>query len=350
MRAVEAGLDVVGLDVDADRVKRLASGESFVEDIPADRLGRALGSGRYRPSTEYADAEGFDICVITVPTPLRDGAPDLSYVEQAGLTSARTSGPGARWCWSRPPIRAPPRSCSRPLLEAASGLRSRRRLPPRLQPGADRPGQPDLAAGEHPEGGLRRGRGVAGQGGRLLPAARRTDRAGGLDPGGRADQADREHLPAGQHRADQRAGDARRTSSASTSGRPSTPPRPSRSASCRSARARASAGTACRSTRATCPGRSSAAWAGSSGSSSWPTTSTTRCPSTSRQRVMAGLNRAAGPVNGGPAAAARSGVQEEHRRHARLARGGRGPAAARRSAPRCTRSSRTPRRSTSPAG
>ena len=38
MRAVEAGFDVVGLDVDADRVKRLASGESFVEDIPTDRL------------------------------------------------------------------------------------------------------------------------------------------------------------------------------------------------------------------------------------------------------------------------------------------------------------------------
>lgn len=75
MRAVEAGLDVVGLDVDAARIKRLASGESFVEDIPADRLGRALASGRYRPSTEYPDAEGFDICVITVPTPLREGAP-----------------------------------------------------------------------------------------------------------------------------------------------------------------------------------------------------------------------------------------------------------------------------------
>ena len=43
MRAVEAGLDVVGLDVDDRRVKRLASGESFVEDIPDDRLGARAG-------------------------------------------------------------------------------------------------------------------------------------------------------------------------------------------------------------------------------------------------------------------------------------------------------------------
>ncbi len=52
--------------------------------------------------------------------------------------------------------------------------------------------------------------------------------------GRRADQAAREHLPLGQHRARQRAGDARATAWASTSGRSSTPPRPSRTASCAS--------------------------------------------------------------------------------------------------------------------
>jgi UDP-N-acetyl-D-mannosaminuronate dehydrogenase len=53
MRAVEAGLDVVGLDVDADRVKRLASGESFVEDIPTDRLGRARNRTTSRPGSSW---------------------------------------------------------------------------------------------------------------------------------------------------------------------------------------------------------------------------------------------------------------------------------------------------------
>ncbi|MEH0936443.1 nucleotide sugar dehydrogenase [Micromonospora psammae] len=124
MRAVEAGLDVVGLDVDSDRVKRLASGESFVEDIPADRLGRALGSGRYRPSTEYADAEGFDICVITVPTPLRDGTPDLSYVEQAGHGIARYLRPGCTVVLESTTYPGTTEDLLRPLLEAESGLRS----------------------------------------------------------------------------------------------------------------------------------------------------------------------------------------------------------------------------------
>ncbi|MBW4701326.1 MULTISPECIES: nucleotide sugar dehydrogenase [unclassified Micromonospora] len=124
MRAVEAGLDVVGLDVDADRVKRLASGESFVEDIGADRLGRALASGRYRPSTEYPDAEGFDICVITVPTPLRDGAPDLSYVEQAGTAVGPYVRPGCTVVLESTTYPGTTEDLLRPLLEAASGLRS----------------------------------------------------------------------------------------------------------------------------------------------------------------------------------------------------------------------------------
>ncbi|MFI7024570.1 nucleotide sugar dehydrogenase [Micromonospora sp. NPDC049900] len=124
MRAVEAGLDVVGLDVDTDRVKRLASGESFVADIPADRLGRALSSGRYRPSSEYADARDFDICVITVPTPLRDGTPDLSYVEQAGTGIAPYLRPGCTVILESTTYPGTTEELLRPLLESASGLRS----------------------------------------------------------------------------------------------------------------------------------------------------------------------------------------------------------------------------------
>lgn len=138
MRAVEAGLDVVGLDVDSDRVKRLASGESFVEDIPADRLGRALGSGRYLPSSDYADAEGFDVCVITVPTPLRDGTPDLSYVEQAGNGIGPYVRPGCLVVLESTTYPGTTEELLRPLLESASGLCSPGDFHLRLQPGAHR--------------------------------------------------------------------------------------------------------------------------------------------------------------------------------------------------------------------
>jgi UDP-N-acetyl-D-glucosamine dehydrogenase len=83
MRAVEAGYDVVGYDVDAARIEELAAGASYVEDIGADRLAAALATGRYLPSQEVSDLKDFDIAVITVPTPLTDRLPDLSFVESA---------------------------------------------------------------------------------------------------------------------------------------------------------------------------------------------------------------------------------------------------------------------------
>ncbi|MGH3391488.1 MAG: nucleotide sugar dehydrogenase [Actinomadura sp.] len=92
LRAVDAGFDVVGLDTDEQRVKRLGSGDSYVDDIPSERLATALATNRYLPTCDYADAAGFDICVITVPTPLRDGVPDLRHVED----SARAVAPFLR--------------------------------------------------------------------------------------------------------------------------------------------------------------------------------------------------------------------------------------------------------------
>jgi UDP-N-acetyl-D-glucosamine dehydrogenase len=95
MRAVEVGHDVVGYDVDDSRVKRLAAGESFVEDVTEEQLKAALATGRFTATTDAKGVAGFDIAVITVPTPLREGAPDLSYIEESSRTLARFLRPGA---------------------------------------------------------------------------------------------------------------------------------------------------------------------------------------------------------------------------------------------------------------
>src|SRR5680860_1383584 len=83
VRAAEAGFDVVGLDIDVGRVKRLGVGESYVEDISDEALGAVVDAGCFRATTSWSDLAGFDYAVITVPTPLRDGNPDLSYIENA---------------------------------------------------------------------------------------------------------------------------------------------------------------------------------------------------------------------------------------------------------------------------
>src|SRR5437762_11216805 len=48
----------------------------------------ALASGRYLPSSNSDDLANFDVAVISVPTPLREGAPDLAHIEAAARTLA----------------------------------------------------------------------------------------------------------------------------------------------------------------------------------------------------------------------------------------------------------------------
>ena len=83
MRAVEAGFTVVGIDIDQRRTTALQSGLSYVEDVSHNQLRAALATGRYLPSPSFESAAGFDIAVISVPTPLKEGLPDLSMIESA---------------------------------------------------------------------------------------------------------------------------------------------------------------------------------------------------------------------------------------------------------------------------
>ncbi|HUC12995.1 MAG TPA: nucleotide sugar dehydrogenase [Acidimicrobiales bacterium] len=95
IRSVEVGHNVVAFDVDVRRVGRLKAADSYVEDISSSQLAEALATGRYAPTADPADLAGFDVALITVPTPLKDGGPDLSFIEDAGRTLAAYLEPGA---------------------------------------------------------------------------------------------------------------------------------------------------------------------------------------------------------------------------------------------------------------
>jgi UDP-N-acetyl-D-glucosamine dehydrogenase len=122
LRAVEAGHTVVGYDTNESRVKRLCAGESYVEDVTAEHLAAALETGRYTPSDEAKACAGFDVAVITVPTPLRDRAPDLSYIEASAATLARYLRPGATIVLESTTYPGTTEELVAPILSEGSGL------------------------------------------------------------------------------------------------------------------------------------------------------------------------------------------------------------------------------------
>ncbi|MEV7139850.1 UDP-glucose dehydrogenase family protein [Streptomyces tauricus] len=95
----ELGHEVLGVDVDPDKVAALQAGRvPFHEPVLPELLARHTASGRLRFTTSYEEAAAFgEVHFLCVGTPQRkdsEGA-DLRYVDSAFASLARYAGEGA---------------------------------------------------------------------------------------------------------------------------------------------------------------------------------------------------------------------------------------------------------------
>lgn len=80
LRFAEAGLRVIGFDIDPEKPRKLAAGQSYINYIPAAAIAAANAAG-FSATTDFSRAGEADALIICVPTPLnRHREPDLSYV------------------------------------------------------------------------------------------------------------------------------------------------------------------------------------------------------------------------------------------------------------------------------
>jgi UDP-N-acetyl-D-glucosamine dehydrogenase len=83
----EQGHEAIGFDVDPLRVDATARGESYVEDVPSERI--LAIADRLHPTSRIADLAGADAVAIAVPTPLtQNREPDLGPLVSAGTALA----------------------------------------------------------------------------------------------------------------------------------------------------------------------------------------------------------------------------------------------------------------------
>jgi UDP-N-acetyl-D-glucosamine dehydrogenase len=80
----DAGRRVVLVDVVQERVDQLNRGESYIEDVPSEVLGKLVADGLISATTDYDILRETDSILIALPTPLsRQREPDLSIVLNA---------------------------------------------------------------------------------------------------------------------------------------------------------------------------------------------------------------------------------------------------------------------------
>ncbi|HEY7874622.1 MAG TPA: nucleotide sugar dehydrogenase [Actinomycetota bacterium] len=135
----EAGFHTIGVDFDEAKVAALGRGESYLSDVDGERLGAATRDGRLSASTSYNALKGADAVLICVPTPLKEGAPDLSRVTSAGEALGELVQPGMLVVLESTTYPGTTEELLRPLLEA-SGLTAGKDFflafsPERIDPG-----------------------------------------------------------------------------------------------------------------------------------------------------------------------------------------------------------------------
>ncbi|HET7225527.1 MAG TPA: nucleotide sugar dehydrogenase [Candidatus Eisenbacteria bacterium] len=86
----QAGFRVTGIDVDASRVKKLASGVSYIQDVPSAEVRALVRAGQLEATTDFSVLRRVDAVNVCVPTPLsKQRDPDVSYIVAAAEQVAR---------------------------------------------------------------------------------------------------------------------------------------------------------------------------------------------------------------------------------------------------------------------
>ena len=81
LRYSEAGYkNVIGFDIDEDKVIKLAKGQSYIKHIKSDSIKKAYKNG-FKATIEFDVIKDCDAIILCVPTPLNKyREPDLSFV------------------------------------------------------------------------------------------------------------------------------------------------------------------------------------------------------------------------------------------------------------------------------
>ena len=91
----DAGVRVVGFDIDPAKITMLRSGRTYLKHLGEDFVEVMAGSPRFAVTDDFAQLGAVDAVIICVPTPLNESnEPDLSFVERTTDDIASALRPG----------------------------------------------------------------------------------------------------------------------------------------------------------------------------------------------------------------------------------------------------------------
>jgi len=81
--------EVIGIDVDPQKVKLLNKGQSYIKHVSADGIREMVDGEKFVATTDFSRIREAEAVIICVPTPLnKNREPNLSYVLETGRAIA----------------------------------------------------------------------------------------------------------------------------------------------------------------------------------------------------------------------------------------------------------------------
>jgi len=152
----QAGHSIVLVDVQPGRVDRLNRGESYVDDVPSERIKELVDAGRLQATLDYDELRDADAIMIALPTPLSDQRePDVSIVLDATRGIAQRLRKGHLVVLESTTYPGTTRDSLKPILEE-SGLKAGEDFNLAFSPERVDPGREDWTTKSTPKivGGL----------------------------------------------------------------------------------------------------------------------------------------------------------------------------------------------------
>jgi UDP-N-acetyl-D-glucosamine dehydrogenase len=145
------GFQVIGFDVDPDKIHMLQAGKSYIRHIPAEGVAALMRKSLFDATTDFARLAECDAILTCVPTPLnRYREPDLSFVEDTTKVIARHLRRGQLVVLESTTYPGTCAEIMRPVLEA-SGFRCGEDFFLAYSPEREDPGNPSFATASIPK-------------------------------------------------------------------------------------------------------------------------------------------------------------------------------------------------------
>src|SRR5438045_9791920 len=125
LQFARSNVQVVGLDIDSEKVEALNQGRSYIKHIASDAIAEFKEANRLSASTDFSQVKDVDAVIICVPTPLnKNREPDISYVLNTGRAIAPHIARGTLVVLESTTYPGTTDVDLREVLEAGSGLKA----------------------------------------------------------------------------------------------------------------------------------------------------------------------------------------------------------------------------------